>query len=592
MRGRDRFGVQDVIGRLQNPSTSSETTRDARDAADAGSDAATELRQTAYTWDVATDSLSWCNEAAGALALGPTSVPATGAAFAALISDEHAARHANSIAQSRETDTGAGVAYVLNYRIAPHGPRTPLTLWVEDRGRWWAGTDGRPSTARGVLTVSFSPPGPDSRFGADLDELTGQLSRRRLTDALATVLARTTREQTSAGFLMISVNNLQQVNETFGFDVGDAILTEVSQRTAGVLRGGDTIGRYSSNKFGVILNDCSRPALEVAAERILGAATRDPIEIDDCPMHASISIGAVLVPVQSDSVTSAITSSLRALEQARAVHGSRIAVYETDRARETKRAEAAGIATRISRAIADNRLHLALQEIVESGSREPAIYECLLRLDEPGEPEMSAAVFVPIAEELGLAGLIDRRTLDMAIDLLKQDPDIRLSLNVSALTSSDLGWRQALETKLGGRPDLAQRLIVELTETIALKDLDETARFVDAVRGIGCRVAIDDFGAGYTSFANLKRLEIDILKIDGSFIRKIVDDPSDQMFLRMMVELAENFGLETVAEWVVDEPTAALVEQMGVTYLQGFHFSEPCPAKDVLADRRKSAPAA
>ncbi len=578
-----------MIGRLSKPSQTSETTTAGAPAPDA---AAPELRETAYTWDLASDSLTWCGKGPNALALSAEALPATGAAFSDLISDEHTARHANSIANSGETDTGAGVAYVLNYRIAPHGPRTPLTLWIEDRGRWWAGVDGRPSTARGVLTISFQPPGPNSRFGADLDELTGQLSRRRLTDALDTVITRTKREQTSAALLMISVNNLQQINETFGFDVGDQILTEVSKRTAAVLRGGDTIGRYSSNKFGVILNDCSRSALKVASDRILDAATRDPVELAECPMHASISIGAVLVPVQAETVSSAITGSLRALEQARAVHGSRIAFYETDGARESKRAEAASIATRISRAIAENRLQLALQEIVRSGSRTPAIYECLLRLDEPGETPMSAAVFVPIAEELGLSGLIDRRTLEMAVDLLQQDPDIRLSLNVSALTSSDLGWRSALEAKLGGRPDLAGRLIVELTETIALKDLEETARFVDAVRSIGCRVAIDDFGAGYTSFANLKRLDIDILKIDGSFIRKIVDDPSDQMFLRMMVELAEKFGLETVAEWVVDEPTAAMVEQMGVTYLQGFHFSEPSPARDVMANRQNSAPAA
>ncbi|MEL6298591.1 MAG: bifunctional diguanylate cyclase/phosphodiesterase [Pseudomonadota bacterium] len=558
----------------------------------AGSDRVDEpVRETAYVWDLQADTLDWCDQAAAALRLEPANVPATGDAFAALIGDEHARRYADAIAANPATDAGTGVTYTLRYRLAPHGPRTRTMLWVEDTGRWWAGPNGKPTRARGRLKISAERPGPGSHFSIDVDELTGLLNRIRLTDALATVITRTRRQQTSAGLLMVAVNNLQHINETFGFEAGDAILAEVARRAQAVLRGGDSIGRHSSNKFAAIINDCSHPALEVAADRILKAATETPIDVGDCPLHASVSIGGLVVPQQASDVSAALTGSLRALDQARAVHGSRVTFYEADLESDSRRANTVSVAGRLSRALNENRLCLALQTIVDSGARAPALYECLLRLDEPGMPPLSASVFVPVAEELGLASMIDRRALDMAIDLLKRDSDISLSLNVSALTCSDAGWIAALETHIAGRPDLAKRLVVEITETIALSDLSETGRFVDGVRRIGCRVAIDDFGAGYTSFANLKRLNFDLLKIDGSFVRNIVHDPSDQMFMRMMVELAENFGLETVAEWVVDQPTADMVAEMGVTYLQGFHYSEPRPAEIVLAERaaRKTA---
>jgi EAL domain-containing protein (putative c-di-GMP-specific phosphodiesterase class I) len=164
---------------------------------------------------------------------------------------------------------------------------------------------------------------------------------------------------------------------------------------------------------------------------------------------------------------------------------------------------------------------------------------------------------------------------------LKRYPQITLSVNVSSRTCADPDWLVLLHRLTGGQAHLLRRLIVEITETTAISDLDQTNSFVDTLREMGCRVAIDDFGAGYTSFRNLKHLNCDIVKLDGAFVRNVVNDQSDRIFVRMMSELGTAFGMETVAEWVTDGPTADIVDKLGITYLQGFHFGRPFEISDL-----------
>jgi EAL domain-containing protein (putative c-di-GMP-specific phosphodiesterase class I) len=186
-----------------------------------------------------------------------------------------------------------------------------------------------------------------------------------------------------------------------------------------------------------------------------------------------------------------------------------------------------------------------------------------------------AAQFVPIVERLGLVRVLDRRVLELAVRELTEHANVRLALNISGLTPADHGWLRALMAMVGSRPDIASRLIIEITETAAIQDIDETARFVSTVRGLGCQVALDDFGAGYTSFRHLKTLTVDIVKIDGSYIMHIAGNEDNQLFVRTLVDLAKNFGLRTVAECVETEADAAVLGGMGVDCLQGYHFARP-----------------
>jgi len=158
---------------------------------------------------------------------------------------------------------------------------------------------------------------------------------------------------------------------------------------------------------------------------------------------------------------------------------------------------------------------------------------------------------------------------------LHANPQVHLAVNVSGTTAGDPSWLQSFINYVRANHSVAERIIVELTETAALNDFEESARFISNLRELGCRVAIDDFGAGYTSFRNLQMLCVDMVKIDGSYIRGLVSSPDNQIFVRTLVDLAKNFNLKTVAEWVGSAEEADLLEQFGVDYFQGFHLGEP-----------------
>jgi EAL domain-containing protein (putative c-di-GMP-specific phosphodiesterase class I) len=213
--------------------------------------------------------------------------------------------------------------------------------------------------------------------------------------------------------------------------------------------------------------------------------------------------------------------------------------------------------------------------VVVSGTGETAYYETLLRMiDEKGEI-VSAGAFVPVAERLGLMREIDRYTLEMAIADLINDPDIILALNISSLTASDRSWLRALVSHVKGKPEIASRLMIEITETAALDDFEDSARFVAAVRDLGCKVALDDFGSGYTSFRHLKSLTVDVVKIDGSFVINLGENPDNLLFIRTLLNLAEGFGIKTVAECVQSDQDAQLLKAEGVDFMQGFFYGRP-----------------
>jgi EAL domain-containing protein (putative c-di-GMP-specific phosphodiesterase class I) len=182
---------------------------------------------------------------------------------------------------------------------------------------------------------------------------------------------------------------------------------------------------------------------------------------------------------------------------------------------------------------------------------------------------------VPAAEQLGIVHLVDRFALEHVIAKLKAHPAASLGVNVSGTAAGDPAWLQSFVDHVRDHRAVAGRLIVELTETAALHHFEENARFISQLRELGVRVAIDDFGAGYTSFRNLQLLHVDIVKIDGGYVKDISASPENQVFVRTLAGLAKNFNMRVVAEWVSSDADAALLQDLGVDYFQGFHFGEP-----------------
>jgi EAL domain-containing protein (putative c-di-GMP-specific phosphodiesterase class I) len=236
-------------------------------------------------------------------------------------------------------------------------------------------------------------------------------------------------------------------------------------------------------------------------------------------------------------------------------------------------------------ALRGDRLVFAYQPIVGAVSRKPEHHECLLRLKRDDGSIAAAGEFIPAAETLGLVRLVDRRALEMAVAQLYAHEDVKLSINVSGTTACDQSWLQSFINYVRENREVAERMTVELTETAALHGFEENSRFVTRLRDMGCRVAIDDFGAGYTSFRNLHNLHVDMVKIDGDYVKNLSTSPDNQLFVRTLVDLAKNFRLETVAEWVSSEEDAKLLLELGVDYCQGYYFGQPTVSPDWLTKK-------
>lgn len=533
--------------------------------------------ETAYAWDVTSDRIDWEKNAPAVLGVHSTAEIATGALYNLLIAPEHIHSRKDAILAGAGEQAANGIPFRTQYRLTAVGPRPSGGLWIEDHGRWWPDQDGRPKQVRGILRIVSDRYLEEQRLlhRNDHDELTGQLNRTRLTDALGAVMSRTSRSRAPAAFMMVSINNLAVMNETFGFHAGDEAIKAIARAIKDKLRSGDTIGRYSATKFGVILNDCGPGAMRIAAERFMRGVRDLKIDTGNIRLTATISIGGVVIPEHAATVHQAVGHALQALDRAKMRRTDGFVAYEPSLGRESQRLKSLTIADDVMSALNANRMRLVLQPMVSTKTGKPAIYECLLRMELPDGRVVSAGEFIPVAEQLGLARLIDRRALELALELLQKHAALVVSINVSSLTASDPDWIETLLAASDKHADLAGRLIVEITETTAIHDLDQTKAFVDTLRELGCRIAIDDFGAGYTSFKNLKVLKVDMVKIDGAFVKDIAADLSDQVFIKTMVDLARSFNLETVAEWVGDEESVRILTEAGIDYLQGYYYGVP-----------------
>ncbi|MGY3132709.1 EAL domain-containing protein (putative c-di-GMP-specific phosphodiesterase class I) [Bradyrhizobium sp. USDA 4501] len=198
---------------------------------------------------------------------------------------------------------------------------------------------------------------------------------------------------------------------------------------------------------------------------------------------------------------------------------------------------------------------------------------------------------VPVAERLGLIRLVDHRVLELAIAELAAAPGVQLSLNISPDTTMDPDWWATIESLMRAHPGVGERLIVEITETVAIQDIDDVRGFVTRLKNFGSRIAIDDFGAGYTSFRNLRKLGVDIVKIDGAFVQNIVRSADDRAFVQTLIDLARRLEIRTVAEWVQDEEAAVMLREWGCDFIQGRLIGLASPDRPWNASAEKPVPA-
>lgn len=412
------------------------------------------------------------------------------------------------------------------------------------------------------------------------DLLTGLANRREFEHKLQALLAGP-RESVNHAMLYLDLDQFKVVNETCGHQAGDELLKRLATLLQSQLRHADTLARLGGDEFGVLLTSCP---LDKAAE-IAGKA-RDLVRDfrftwDDRGFEVGVSVGvtAILPGVQTlaDVMTAADMACYAAKEGGR----NRVHVHDLDDADMAHRRQMLQAASGIRDALQEGRFQLHAQEIrpLHGGASH---YEVLLRmLDEDGAL-LSPGVFIPAAERFGLMGDVDRWVVRTAFQAMARKPDLELAINLSGLSLQDEGIVAYVGATLKETGIAPERVCFEITETAAISNLGRALSFVNEMKALGFRFALDDFGAGMSSFAYLKNLPVDYLKIDGAFVRDMVTDPIDRAFVETINRIGQVMGKETIAEYVENAEIMRELSYIGVNYAQGYGVAKPVPLEGLL----------
>lgn len=495
-------------------------------------------------------------------------------------------------------DTAGGIDWD---RVCEQGERRFLrpggdVRWV----RWTASVvDARTGCGEGVFVLAEDVSEAhelacEIAHQASHDELTGLINRREIARRLGSALgsARGCRRRHTLCF--IDLDQFKLVNDTCGHEAGDRFLCQFAQHVAAQLRRDDWVGRLGGDEFAVLLHDTTLEEAETAMTRIHAALGEDAFRWNGRMFGLNCSIGVAEINDDAVDVDWLLRAADAACYVAKEEGRNRIRSYrDSDPSLSRRRRELEWVA-HTQLAIAEQRLLLYAQRIVPLAGEGRLQYEVLVRLrDREGEVH-APGVFLPAMERYGQGMAVDRFVVDAVCGFLSRHPghlaQVELChVNVSAQSIADPAFLEHVGLLLDRHPGVATRLCFEITETAVIANLDDACRFIDAMRARGCRIALDDFGSGLSSFAYLKRLPVDILKIDGAFIRDLARGESDLALVRSMSQMGQALGKVTVAEWVESEAVLAQLREVGIGYAQGYAVHVPCPIGELVVDESVDA---
>ncbi|HVS22253.1 MAG TPA: EAL domain-containing protein [Gammaproteobacteria bacterium] len=415
---------------------------------------------------------------------------------------------------------------------------------------------------------------------ANHDPLTGLYNRHRLIAELETEILSCAGTKKRSALFFIDLDQFKYVNDTCGHVAGDELLKLAALQIRHGVRGEDFVARFGGDEFVVLLKDISRQDAKLVARQVLELMRSLKHVEQDRVFHLQCSIGIAVISGERFSAHELIAQADIACQTAKAHGRNRAEVYSVAEKRSEAMARDVDWMQRIRAALDSDGFVLYYQPLLHIKSGEVTHYEALLRLD-TGDRLVSPQTFLPAAVRFGLMADIDRWVLARAVRALAEfgaeDPRLHLAVNVSSFAFEDDGFAAHVRGQLRDRGVSGDRIVIEITEQLAVRFAVQTDRQVAMLRDLGCRIAIDDFGTGYSSFSYLKRLPVDYLKIDGSFIKALVRDRVDQSMVRMVGEVARAAGMQTVAEHVHSAAALSLLAKYGIDYAQGFFIGRAAP---------------
>jgi diguanylate cyclase (GGDEF)-like protein/PAS domain S-box-containing protein len=415
------------------------------------------------------------------------------------------------------------------------------------------------------------------------DALTGLPNRALFAERLQQALAHADQNLTVVGVLLLDLDDFKIVNDTLGHDLGDQLLIRVSHRLAELLRHRDLAARLGGDEFAVIIEDAAdTEAVEEVAARIV-TAFREPVPLDGQLVNGSVSVGVSTSADASDSAELLRHADL-ALYVAKGEGKGQWRRYQPDL--HTSITERLTLRTELDNAVAGDQLDLEFQPIVMLNSGKTAGFEALVRWNHPIRGRLLPHAFIDLAEESGLVEPLGEWVLDHALAAAETwqrgDSGPYVSVNVSAWQFRDSAFADRVLHGLEARGLAPHVLMLEITESLLVREDDQLWRDLARLRQVGVRIAIDDFGTGYSSLSYLRAVPLDVLKIDRQFTSTITESTKQRALVDGIVRLAHTLGLEVIAEGIETSAESTLLTVLGCPYGQGYLFAKPLPLRETL----------
>ncbi|MHB1076896.1 EAL domain-containing protein [Thiobacillus sp.] len=487
---------------------------------------------------------------------------------------DHFSKHLLSVLETRELSdsyeiqmTDGRVITELDYPVRDRENRFIGHLWIyEDVTR-------ERQTAEQLVYL------------AERDALTGLYNRHRFQQELARTMLDSDRHQTQCAVMFFDLDEFKTINDSYGHRAGDALLIRVASEISTLVRRNEVLARLGGDEFAILLPSAHGNEAEVLADRVVRAIAQIPFRFEGQNLRLTTSLGIAYYPGHAADADDLVARADIAMYQAKDAGKNTWRVFRADTEADTEMRTRLSWGERISNALDKGLFQLHFQGVYRAEDGTLSHLEALIRMTDernPGQLIMPGH-FIQLAEKSGRILDIDRWVVHETLRRLAENPAIpSIALNLSGRSLSEPGLPQYIGDELRQAGVNPSRLIVEITETAAVSDLHDAQRMIEALRQLGCGVCLDDFGVGFASFAYLKHLHVDTIKIDGIFIRDLPSDPDNQVFVQAMVSVALGLGKSVVAEYVEDGPTLALLRQFGVDLVQGYFLDRPIPDHPAL----------
>lgn len=410
------------------------------------------------------------------------------------------------------------------------------------------------------------------------DGLTGLPNRLALRDRISVALARSSRQHKTGALLLLDIVAFKAINDSLGHQIGDSVLQEVSRRLSAHARAEDTVARYGGNGFVLLMEDAGETDVRQAAQRIIHS-TVEPLRLPEAQVRIDVTLGICLFPAHGEDAETLLRRAEIAMYAAR-TFGRAIDIYSVGQ--DENHLRRLGLLNELTVALEQDQLEVYYQPKVDLRTRQVRQAEALVRWVHPARGVVSPDEFISLAEQAGLIGQLTQLVLAKVVRQIRHwssaGIELIVSVNVSALDLGEDGFADRVLELLRENGVHPSRLILEMTESNVIRDVNLTREVMRRLQGVGVHFSIDDFGTGYSSLAQLRSLPLHELKIDKSFVLNLTASPDDVLIVRSTIDLAHNMGLVVCAEGIESEAAAALLVTLDCDIGQGFHFSRPVTA--------------